>query len=33
MTVNPRQCGGRPCIRGMRMPLIIISYRLYLIIK
>lgn len=19
MTVNPRQCGGRPCIRGMRI--------------
>jgi uncharacterized protein (DUF433 family) len=19
ITVNPRQCGGRPCIRGMRM--------------
>jgi len=19
ITVNPRQCGGRPCIRGMRI--------------
>ena len=19
ITVNPKQCGGRPCIRGMRM--------------
>ncbi|MBW3585919.1 MAG: DUF433 domain-containing protein [Cyanobacteria bacterium 0813] len=19
ITVNPRQCGGRPCIRGMRL--------------
>lgn len=19
ITVNPRQCGGRPCVRGMRM--------------
>ena len=22
ITVNPRQCGGRPCIRGMRMRVI-----------
>jgi len=22
ITVNPRQCGGRPCIRGMRIRLI-----------
>ncbi|MEG4247658.1 DUF433 domain-containing protein [Microcoleus sp. Pol10D4] len=22
MTVNPRQCGGRPCIRGMRIRVI-----------
>jgi uncharacterized protein (DUF433 family) len=22
ITVNPRQCGGRPCIRGMRIPVI-----------
>jgi len=21
ITVNPRQCGGRPCIRGMRIRL------------
>ena len=22
ITVNPRQCGGRPCIRGMRIRVI-----------
>lgn len=22
ITVNPKQCGGRPCIRGMRIRLI-----------
>ena len=22
ITVNPRQCGGRPCIRGMRIGVI-----------
>ena len=22
ITVNPRQCGGRPCIRGMRIRII-----------
>ena len=20
ITINPEQCGGRPCIRGMRIP-------------
>ena len=22
MTINPKQCGGRPCIRGMRIRVI-----------
>lgn len=27
ITVNPRQCGGRPCVRGMRIRVVDVLFR------